>query len=109
MTALPDLNPDAVLARAALLSTKRADRRDADASTRSHGATPPTRPSPPLLAGPGTPVRAGQDPAPRTAPPPTRHPRHPAVPAPTPNHQEMDLPEDLPEPARPPAHRQQAP
>ena len=44
-TALPDLDPDDVLAGAALPPEKRADRRDADASTRGHRATPATRPS----------------------------------------------------------------
>ncbi|HEY0695220.1 MAG TPA: alpha/beta fold hydrolase [Kribbella sp.] len=40
----------------------------------------------------------------RTAPPPTRHTRHPAGLAPTSDHQEVDLPE----PARPSAHQRQA-
>jgi len=59
---------------AALPPKKRTDRRNADTPTRDHGATPPTRPSPPILARPGTPVRPDPAPPPRTAPPPPRHP-----------------------------------
>jgi hypothetical protein len=44
-------------------------RRDANDTTRGHGATPPTRPSPPGLAGPSHSVRPGQAPAPRAGGP----------------------------------------
>ena len=43
---------DAFVARAALPPKKHTDRQNADASTRGHGATPPTRPSPPILVRP---------------------------------------------------------
>ena len=62
------------MARAALPPKKHTDRRNADASTRGHGATPPTRPSPPILVRPSPPVRPDPAPPPRTAPPPPRHP-----------------------------------